>query len=698
MALLTASFGAVLILLAIMTHAQDQLQSTREEQALQSAVLSLKASLRHDLQDYAKWDDAVRHISTNFAPIWIDDNVVAYLGRLQGYEHIFILNDVNDTVYSLENDKFGKRAAEVILGRELKRSIHRVRAMERSGSPIEAGFSRSDGKLVVYATAAVVPLTGKVTIPADKPTHMLVIAHTLDVGTLTTVTENLQLSHLRLTLVRPAKGTRSLQLRDVDGNVVGWLEWTPQRPGNLLLRQVAPIIMGLGVCSLLAAILILQNGAQAVEAVRQSELRARHHAEHDALTGLPNRRALVARISSHLANGVDLTLLFMDMDGFKDANDVYGHAAGDLLLRQAAIRLLNCADGAFVARAGGDEFAVLFSGPANWDTESICRRMIEATRAPFVIGSYQITLGISIGCANAHDLGFEDQDELMRRADVAMYAAKNDGKNCQRVYSVLLDERHLLRMKLESDLRASINREELYVQFQPIVASAGSEIVGVEALVRWRHPEHGEVPPDVFVPIAELSGLINDVGKHVLHQACLAMKLTGLDLAVNISPVQFWDHNLLEDVHQVLKETGFPPERLELEITESLLLRRPDKAAEVIRQLRGLGIRIALDDFGTGYASIGYLQRLKLDRIKIDKAFVAPLGNDPRAREMIISIVALANAFDAQVTVEGVETEDQAQIARAAGCSRMQGWHFGRPMGAAELNDRLGQAAWKISA
>lgn len=557
--------------------------------------------------------------------------------------------------------------------------------MPRGGSPIEAGFSRTGNRIVTYSAAAVVPLTPKVSIPDDRPTHVLVIAHAVDAAVLAGITQELRVSDVRLSLAAPGFSFASVPLKTTDGATIGWLVWTPHQPGTRLLEQVAPVILVLGLLSLVAAVLILQNGNRAMEAIRESELRARHHAGHDALTGLPNRRTMLTEISAHLAAGNELTLLFMDLDGFKDANDVYGHAAGDLLLREAAARIRHIAQGELVARAGGDEFAVLLAGSMAGDAGRVCESIIDAFQAPFVIGAYHITLGISIGTADARHLGVEGQDELMRRADVAMYAAKGDGKNCTRKYAVSLDEGHLLRMKLERDLQTSIARNELYVRYQPIVASDSAKIVGVEALVRWRHPEHGDVPPDVFIPIAELSGLINAVGRQVLYQACMAMRETALELAVNISPVQFWDHNLLDDVRHALQETQFPPERLELEITESLLLRRPDKAAQVINRLRDLGVRIALDDFGTGYASIGYLQRLKLDRIKIDKAFVAPSSRDARSREMMLSIVALAHAFDAQVTAEGVETEEQARIARAAGCTRMQGWHFGRPAAVEDL-------------
>jgi diguanylate cyclase (GGDEF)-like protein len=375
----------------------------------------------------------------------------------------------------------------------------------------------------------------------------------------------------------------------------------------------------------------------------------------------------------------------MDLDGFKDSNDVYGHAAGDLLLKEAAARIRATAPGVLVARAGGDEFAVLFADPAEGAVSRTADAILEAFRKPFAIGAYRVTIGISLGCAGAEAGTSEDHDELMRRADVAMYAAKAEGKHCVRIYSPVLDDGHLMRMRLEKDLAASVAAGEIFVLYQPIVHSVSKDIVAVEALARWRHPEHGDVPPDVFIPIAEMSGLISELGRQVLLQACRAMRHVDVELAVNLSPAQFWDGALLRDVDRVLKETGFPPERLELEITESLLLSRPDKAAKVIDGLRARGIRIALDDFGTGFASIGYLQRLTLDRIKIDKTFIGPLGHDPKSRDMLVSIIGIAKALDLMVCAEGVETIVQSEMARLSGCTRLQGWLFGKAVPIGEI-------------
>lgn len=659
------------------------MQLGREQQALSSALGTATAMARRDLQDYAKWDDAVRHISLRFEPEWIDDNVAAYLGPIQGYSKIFVLDERNRTVYDFRERQPDENAAVRALGPEFVKSVAAVRAMPMSGSPIVSGFTRANGKLLLFSTAAVVPLTQKVRLRGSA-TKLIVIARYLDKPLLSELAKDLNLRNVRLVPGASASGRQAIAVKAADGTRLASLEWSSHRPGSVLRRKLEPALGLLLLLGLLAAGLILRRGGKAVADLRQSELRARHLSDHDALTGLPNRRALVARIGELSASGDGLALLFMDLDGFKDANDVYGHGAGDLLLRHAAGRIREAAGAAFVDRAGGDEFAVLLAPAGEGEAGRLCQDILAAFAEPFAIGAYHIRLGVSIGFVEEPSAS-NRHDELLRRADVAMYAAKAAGKNCARNYRPSLDESHLQRLRLEDDLREAIERNSIYVLYQPIVDTRSDRIVAVEALARWSHRVHGEVPPDVFIPIAEMSGLINDIGRQVLKVACQEMRETDLELAVNLSPAQFWDGALLSDVGTILEETRFPPERLELEITESLMLRRPQIAADVIDRLRALGIRIALDDFGTGFASIGYLQQLKLDRLKIDKTFIAPIDRDPQARDMLVSITGLAKACNLEVCAEGVETQMQAEVAQLAGCTRLQGWRYGRAQTAEDI-------------
>jgi len=273
----------------------------------------------------------------------------------------------------------------------------------------------------------------------------------------------------------------------------------------------------------------------------------------------------------------------------------------------------------------------------------------------------------------------------VRRADAAMYAAKADGKHCLRAYTPEIDSGRELRKELERDLRIAVENDEIAVVFQPIVSAEDRQIVAVEALARWQHADHGEITPDRFIPIAEESGLIVALGRNVLTAACREARDWGVDLAVNLSPAQFWDRGLAGAIRDVLAETDFPADRLELEITEGYLLRRPEAAAAILSQLKHMGVRIALDDFGTGFASIGYLQRLGFDSIKIDRSFVAAAASHVKAADLVCAIVSMGEALDLQVTAEGVELEEQARLMRGAGCSRLQGWLFGRPMPGADM-------------
>jgi len=659
------------------------MQQEREAQALATEIAATSSMTLHDLQDYAKWDDAVRHVSLNFEPDWIEDNIFAYLGRIQGYTDIFILDGEDRVIYGFGNHPPAADAARLRLGPDFERSLATVRQMPVSQAPIVSGFTRSHGHIFVYSAAAIVPLTDKIRLPAGN-TRLIVIARQVD-DRLARLKKELNLHNLELTLEPPRAELQSLPLKSPDGETLAWLQWSPHRPGSLLREQVAPAIAGLLLIAMLAAGVILRRGGKTLAELRKSELRARHLSDHDLLTGLPNRRVLLTRIGDALHSHDDLALMFMDLDGFKDANDVYGHGAGDLLLKEAAARIRMAADKAFVARLGGDEFAVLLTPSLPGDTLALCDAILQQFSRPFAISAYKIKLGISIGFVEERPELSHRQDELMRRADVALYAAKAAGRNCARPYEPSLDESLHLRIRLEGNLRSAVEKEEIFVRYQPIVEARTGAVVAVEALARWSDKEHGDVPPDVFIPIAEMSGLINHLGRQVLAAACAAMRDTGLSLTVNLSPAQFWDRSLTDEVRAVLRETGFPPDRLELEITESLMLRRPQVAAEVINTLRAMGIRIALDDFGTGFASIGYLQQLKLDRLKVDKTFIMALEHEPRAREMLTSIIGLARACDLEVCAEGIETPMQAQLATLAGCNRLQGWLFGRPQPASEF-------------
>lgn len=678
--LLGLCFGSILGLIFVTTASQDRLEAARETRTLSAALETSVAMVQHDLQDYAKWDDAVRHIALRFSRDWINDNVTAYLGETQGYSHVFVVGPDGQTRYAFSGGKLSRNEAVGTLGRSLRDAMLRVRAMDPAGTPIVSGFTRQGEQLFVYAIAGIVPLTGKVTLPPGSE-HLLIIAQRVDARILKAIERQHHLSPLTLSFETGGTTDGIVAVRDVAGRSIGRIRFQVAKPGSAFRREILPGFAVIMTLAFLAAGLILRQGKLSIAALRASQARTEHNAHHDALTGLPNRRLFLRELANDLAAKRPVVLLYMDLDGFKEVNDLYGHGAGDALLRQVAQRLCSAVPPeTLVARTGGDEFAILSTALSGGDFPALASHLVASFQTTFAAAGANILIGVTIGVVTCLDDPLIDVDELMRRADVAMYDAKSRGKNRWSSFALEMDEGHEVRKRLEQDLRAAIAANEIEVAYQPIVCARTGARVCIEALARWTHPVEGPISPDVFIPLAEMTGMIAQLGEQVLRKACLDIASLDLDLAVNLSPAQFWDAHLADHIRAILTETKFPAARLELEITETYLLRRPDAALIVIEDLRALGIRLALDDFGTGFASVGYLQKFRFDRLKIDRLFVTSAAASTQGRDLLVAIVAIARALDLEITAEGVETVDQADFARAAGCHRLQGWHFGRPV------------------
>jgi len=421
------------------------------------------------------------------------------------------------------------------------------------------------------------------------------------------------------------------------------------------------------------------------------EERITHLAHFDALTDLPNRALFheqLKRELSQLVPGKQLAVLYIDIDEFKSVNDSLGHPVGDELLKAVAARLRDgITETDFVARLGGDEFAVVQTNiEHSADVTDLVTRIYQAIREPYKCLGHQLTTDASIGIAIAPGDG-TNLDQLLKNADLAMYGAKSDGRRTYRFFEQGMDLRVRARRSLETDLRKAIIDDEFEVHYQPIVDLQSNEVTGCEALLRWRHPERGMISPAEFIPVAEETGLINQLGEWVLTTAC-AEATTWPDhvkIAVNVSPVQFKRHTLALKVASALATTGLAASRLELEITEAVLIRDDEAALAMLHQLRTIGVKIALDDFGTGYSSLSYLQRFPFDKIKIDRSFVNDLAEPGGSSCIVQAIVNIAAARHMTTTVEGVETEQQKHLLRTLGCAEMQGFLFSKPKPAAEI-------------
>ena len=424
---------------------------------------------------------------------------------------------------------------------------------------------------------------------------------------------------------------------------------------------------------------------------RRTEERITHLAHYDVLTDLPNRALFQERLKLELAQireGEQLAVIYIDIDEFKSVNDTLGHLIGDELLKSVAVSLGSCITASdFVVRLGGDEFAVVQTAIKDQqDVTDLVTRIYRAIRVPYECLGHQVTTDASIGIALA-PLHGGDLNQLLKNADLAMYAAKAAGRRTYRFFEPEMDARVKARRVLETDLRQAIKEGGLELHYQPFVNLRDDKITGCEALLRWRHPERGMIPPSEFIPVAEETGLISELGKWVLMTACAeaATWPDTIKLAVNVSPIQFKDDTFALKVVAALATSGLLASRLELEITEAVLIRDDEAALAILHQLRAAGVRIALDDFGTGYSSLSYLQRFPFDKIKIDRCFIGDIAEPGGSSSIVQAVVSIAVARDITTTAEGVETEQQRDLLRTIGCTEMQGYLFSPARPAADL-------------
>jgi diguanylate cyclase (GGDEF)-like protein len=428
-----------------------------------------------------------------------------------------------------------------------------------------------------------------------------------------------------------------------------------------------------------------------VSAARAMALQMAHSAQHDFLTSLPNRMLFNDRVNQAIGlasrHTKKVAVLFLDLDGFKHINDSLGHPVGDKLLQSIAKRLADCVRGPdTVSRQGGDEFVVLLSEVEQPEDAAIAaRRMLQAVAEAHSIGQHDLHVTASIGLSIFPDDG-QDAETLIKNADTAMYQAKENGRQSYQFFMPAMNVRAVERQSIEESLRRALERQEFALHYQPKINLRTGEITGAEALIRWTHPTRGPVPPGQFIPVAEDCGLILPIGNWVLREACKQARAwldAGLPLgtmAVNISAMEFRDEHFLEGVFAILEHTGLDPRSLELELTESVLMKRAESTASVLQRLRAKGIQLAVDDFGTGYSSLSYLRKFPIDELKIDQSFVHQITTVPDETTIVTAVISMGRSLNLRVVAEGVETQEQLAFLLAHQCDEAQGYYFSRPI------------------
>ncbi len=508
------------------------------------------------------------------------------------------------------------------------------------------------------------------------------------------------LGDLRFDADPTGEGGREVQsLHDARGRIVGWFSWVTD--GALvgamdrLWTLLAAVGAVLGLCGLLA----VRAARKLVRSLDQSTETLRKLTSQDSLTGLPNPRATMEKLAEALAKRRSGIVVFavIDLDGFREVNDTLGRSGGDAVLTSIAQHLeAGLPEGALLGRFEQDEFAVVF-GTGDRRAATALGELLRAAllRPIFIDRMWQITAGI--GMAQAPEDGVT-AEELARRAGLALRDAKREGRGRTRSFAPQIETDYAERRFLLRELQSAVALQAFDVHYQPVVAAEGGAMVGVEALLRWTHPNRGAIPPSVFIPLAEQSGLMSQLGEIILRRALSdGVRWPNLSVAVNLSPLQICDPWLVDLVSVVMSETGIASSRVVLEVTEGILIDNPQETQTRLEALRALGLSIALDDFGTGYSSLSYLQKFPFDRLKIDRAFVASLGASGNAAAIIQSIVTLGHALGMKVLAEGIENDAQRVLLRLAGCDEMQGYLFGRPGPAADIDRALGRPARSLA-
>ena len=709
---LIVAIAIICIVVAVMSAGRraDEAALDRERQLFSRAVAQYTARTLREVESVAELPDVILRVGAPADHAWIHSRIGLWLRNFFAHETVLVFDAADRLVYAMvDGDSVApdRLAADAPNHRLVLDELRgrRARAATPDGTAAQPHPPRTTrvqlflGRPSIVAAVSVTPSVADGTAPTALG-PVVATVQSLDGEFITNLRREFGLTAARQIGPAAAVGDDHAEpLADSDGATIARFAWTPSRLGPTVVANVVPFIaVALGSFAVLVGF-VLRFMRRSAATIADSEHQLRRLAMHDPLSDLPNRtmfaEALETTIRRVRRTRAPAALLAIDLDHFKEVNDTLGHHVGDVLIRAVAQRLNTITrTGDLVARLGGDEFAVILTGADDPVlVEAAATRVIAHISEPYAIGQHTIVIGASVGIA-VIDGGTDLAADIMRYADMALYRAKSEGRNRAWFYDEAMESDLSQRKQLERELREAIDHGGLSIAYQPLVSPDGERVVGVEALCRWNHPTRGAVPPAEFIPVAEQSGLIIPLGDWVLRRACLdARDWTGVILAVNVSALQFRRPDFVPAVGRALDETGFDARRLELEITESVLIGNVEAAELEMRQLKELGVRLALDDFGTGYSSLLYLRTFPFDKLKIDRSFIRSIESGAEGVAVVHAIVGLGRGLGMQVTAEGVETAEQHLFLRAAGVHSMQGYRFGKPVDAATISTRIATQA-----
>ncbi|ESW91803.1 diguanylate phosphodiesterase [Mesorhizobium sp. LSJC269B00] len=677
------------------TMQADRVSLERQKVFLANGLQDQVAAVKREQESVAVWDDSVINAKAG-NQTWMAENLSVWMSSYYGHNRVYVLDDANRPVHAMRE---GKVVSPAVFGEDepaLRPTIARLRQMmSKDASQAGAKFVADDlvslgGQPAILSVMPLVPSSDRVTqAPGSEYLHVSI--EFINDAVIGKIAQKYLLAGAHLLPMAQPLGSAAIPLIDKQGVILGYIAWDQERPGLTLVGKASPALALAALVAASVLAFLLRRLRRASSALQTSQAQAQYLAFHDTLTGLPNRALFEDRLRRALltsGNESKVALLYLDLDRFKHVNDTLGHPAGDELVRQTAARLHHTVrDVDTVARLGGDEFAVILIDVRDVrNAEDISERVLQKLQEPFKLMDDQVFISASIGIALSTGPD-ADADDLLRKADIALYEAKKNGRGRYQVFAGDMDDLLLRKRKVESELRSALNGGTgIKLAYQPVFASDGKTIVGAEALIRWAHEVHGALPAAQFIAIAEERGMIGQLGAWALLEACRFAVKTKLPwLAVNVSPLQLRDAGFAEEVASILAETGLAPKRLQLEITENVLLENNDTTRAALAALRQSGVGIVLDDFGTGYSSLSYLRRHAIDKLKIDRSFVRLLDGDGNSGAIVKALIDLAGALKVEVTAEGVETEVQKALLVAMGCQQLQGYLLSPPLEPAQL-------------